>query len=157
MVRDDLAAEYSFFRRLTHLVEEAAAPTPSQLDDVTAAGFSMTFHDFETAVERLKGHSATSAGAPKIPKTSWNDVGGLFEAKKEILDTIQLPLTHPEMFAEGVKVRYPFGREKIPGNRTRTFTEPIGCFVVRSSRHRENAHGQGRRNGMQPQLHERQG
>lgn len=28
----------------------------------------------------------------------WKDVGGLEEAKKEILETIQLPLLHPELF-----------------------------------------------------------
>ena len=33
---------------------------------------------------------------------SWNDVGGLTDAKKEILETIQLPLNHPEWFAKGL-------------------------------------------------------
>jgi len=36
---------------------------------------------------------------------SWEDVGGLAHAKKEILDTIQLPLTHPHLFASGLKPR----------------------------------------------------
>ena len=31
---------------------------------------------------------------------SWSDVGGLQSAKDVILDTIQLPLQHPELFAE---------------------------------------------------------
>jgi peroxin-6 len=35
----------------------------------------------------------------------WSDVGGLVHAKKEILDTIQLPLQHPELFAKGLKQR----------------------------------------------------
>ena len=34
---------------------------------------------------------------------SWDDVGGLEEAKREILDTIQLPLLHPELFPEGLR------------------------------------------------------
>jgi peroxin-6 len=41
----------------------------------------------------------------KIPNVKWEDVGGLIEAKKEILDTIQLPLEHPELFAEGLRQR----------------------------------------------------
>ena len=36
---------------------------------------------------------------------NWRDVGGLEAAKSEILDTIQLPLQHPEiiMFSEGLR------------------------------------------------------
>ncbi len=34
----------------------------------------------------------------QIPNVKWTDVGGLEEAKKEILETIQLPLLHPELF-----------------------------------------------------------
>jgi SpoVK/Ycf46/Vps4 family AAA+-type ATPase len=33
-----------------------------------------------------------------IPNVKWEDVGGLQTAKKEIIDTIQLPLLHPEFF-----------------------------------------------------------
>ncbi|KAF4798891.1 peroxisome biogenesis factor 6 [Turdus rufiventris] len=37
-----------------------------------------------------------------IPSVSWQDVGGLQEVKKEILDTIQLPLEHPELLSLGL-------------------------------------------------------
>lgn len=43
-----------------------------------------------------------SVGAPKIPQVKWEDVGGLAEAKKEILDTVQVPLEHPELFKLGL-------------------------------------------------------
>ncbi len=33
----------------------------------------------------------------------WDDVGGLAEAKKEILDTIQLPLQYPDLFGLGLR------------------------------------------------------
>ena len=36
---------------------------------------------------------------------SWNDVGGLEQVKKDILDTVQLPLQHPELFSSGMKRR----------------------------------------------------
>ena len=39
----------------------------------------------------------------QIPNVSWEDVGGLGEAKQEILDTIQLPLLHPELFPSGLR------------------------------------------------------
>lgn len=38
-----------------------------------------------------------------MPSVSWSDVGGLDVAKKEILDTIQLPLDHPELFSKGLR------------------------------------------------------
>lgn len=34
---------------------------------------------------------------------NWEDVGGLAEAKKEILDTIQIPLLYPNMFTSGLR------------------------------------------------------
>ena len=39
----------------------------------------------------------------QIPNVQWDDVGGLVEAKREILDTIQLPLRHPELFPGALK------------------------------------------------------
>lgn len=35
----------------------------------------------------------------------WEDIGGLGSVKKEILDTVQLPLDHPELFQDGLKKR----------------------------------------------------
>jgi peroxin-6 len=35
-----------------------------------------------------------------IPNVRWNDIGGLAIAKKEILNTIQLPLLHPDLFGD---------------------------------------------------------
>ena len=39
----------------------------------------------------------------QVPAVSWKDVGGLEVAKREILDTIQLPLQHPELFSKGLR------------------------------------------------------
>jgi peroxin-6 len=36
---------------------------------------------------------------------SWDDVGGLAEVKADILDTVQLPLEHPELFGSNLKKR----------------------------------------------------
>ena len=35
----------------------------------------------------------------------WDDIGGLGSVKREILDVIELPLKHPEVFGKGVKRR----------------------------------------------------
>jgi peroxin-6 len=50
-------------------------------------------------------HAAYSEAidAPKIPKVSWDDVGGLSDLKEEIMRTVMLPLRHPELLAMGLK------------------------------------------------------
>lgn len=61
--------------------------------------------DFETALNEARSSYSESIGAPKIPNVTWDDVGGLAAVKKDILDTIQLPLDYPELFADGLKKR----------------------------------------------------
>nr|ODN94085.1 hypothetical protein L203_00260 [Cryptococcus depauperatus CBS 7841] len=69
------------------------------------AGLSITSQDFDSALNQARTAYSDSIGAPKIPNVSWDDVGGLVRVKKDILDTIQLPLDRPEMFGEGLKKR----------------------------------------------------
>ena len=65
----------------------------------------VTKGDFEVAVEAARKNFADSIGAPKIPNVSWADVGGLEHVKDAVLETIQLPLERPELFAKGMKKR----------------------------------------------------
>ncbi|KIJ27843.1 hypothetical protein M422DRAFT_235875 [Sphaerobolus stellatus SS14] len=71
----------------------------------THAGVALTASDLDTALSAARLSFSESIGAPKIPNVSWDDVGGLANVKSEILDTIQLPLEHPELFADGLKKR----------------------------------------------------
>ncbi|XP_064503866.1 peroxisome biogenesis factor 6 isoform X4 [Pseudopipra pipra] len=70
--------------------------------DFCAAGFPVLEEDFSVALDQLHDTHSQAVGAPKIPSVSWQDVGGLQEVKKEILDTIQLPLEHPELLSLGL-------------------------------------------------------
>ncbi|XP_057876122.1 peroxisome biogenesis factor 6 [Melospiza georgiana] len=70
--------------------------------DFCTAGFPVLEEDFSAALEQLHDAHSQAVGAPKIPSVSWQDVGGLQEVKKEILDTIQLPLEHPELLSLGL-------------------------------------------------------
>ncbi len=45
-----------------------------------------------------------------IPNVHWNDIGGLAMAKKEILNTIQLPLLHPDLFGDLARYKLDFIR-----------------------------------------------
>ncbi|KAI0668555.1 AAA-domain-containing protein [Trametes maxima] len=77
----------------------------SNVCDVFSSGVPLTAADFESALGKARASYSESIGAPKIPSVSWDDVGGLAHVKADILDTIQLPLEHPELFADGLKQR----------------------------------------------------
>ncbi|XP_065488607.1 peroxisome biogenesis factor 6 isoform X2 [Caloenas nicobarica] len=70
--------------------------------DFCTAGFPVLEEDFSFALDQLHNTHSQAVGAPKIPSVSWQDVGGLQEVKKDILDTIQLPLEHPELLSLGL-------------------------------------------------------
>ncbi|XP_071494820.1 peroxisomal ATPase PEX6-like [Diadema antillarum] len=108
MVLGDLAALHSQTIRAALGRIVGACSVGSKLSiqeekDICAAGVQIHQSDFEVALSRLQSAHADSIGAPKIPNVSWDDVGGLSDVKAEILDTIQLPLQHPELFAAGLR------------------------------------------------------
>ncbi|KAJ6611778.1 P-loop containing nucleoside triphosphate hydrolase protein [Mycena sp. CBHHK59/15] len=78
--------------------------------DILNAGVAITGGDFEAALEKARAAYSENIGAPKIPNVSWDDVGGLAAVKSDILDTIQLPLEHPELFSDGLKKRSGTGK-----------------------------------------------
>lgn len=65
----------------------------------------LTPKDFEKSINDARSKFSDSIGAPKIPNVKWSDIGGLDLVKDEILDTIDMPLKHPELFSNGVKKR----------------------------------------------------
>ncbi|OJD20897.1 hypothetical protein ACJ73_07766 [Blastomyces percursus] len=77
--------------------------------DIQAAGGDaarcVTKEDFDTAVDAARKNFADAIGAPKIPNVGWDDVGGLTNVKDAVMETIQLPLERPELFAKGMKKR----------------------------------------------------
>ncbi|KAF2187030.1 AAA-domain-containing protein [Zopfia rhizophila CBS 207.26] len=92
----------------------SASKTSPLLDNVTtrdielAGGHfsnSLTKPDLDGAVEAARKNFADAIGAPKIPNVSWSDVGGLTHIKDAVMETIQLPLARPELFAKGMKKR----------------------------------------------------
>lgn len=60
----------------------------------------LTNADFEQALKKSHTSKLASQRKAMIPNVRWSDIGGLATAKKEILDTIQLPLLHPELFGD---------------------------------------------------------
>ncbi|CAM4760651.1 unnamed protein product [Rotaria magnacalcarata] len=60
----------------------------------------LTNADFEIALKQSHASKLTSQRKAMIPNVRWSDIGGLAMAKKEILNTIQLPLIHPDLFGD---------------------------------------------------------
>ncbi|KAL7664558.1 Peroxisomal ATPase PEX6 [[Candida] zeylanoides] len=65
----------------------------------------MTPQDFAAAINEARNQFSDSIGAPRIPNVKWADIGGLDVVKDEILDTIDMPMKHPELFNNGLKKR----------------------------------------------------
>ncbi|KAL4918852.1 hypothetical protein BDW62DRAFT_58695 [Aspergillus aurantiobrunneus] len=97
--------------RLEKLADTASKFSNSKISvqDVLLAGGEavrgVTKVDFDAAVDAARKNFADSIGAPKIPNVSWEDVGGLTNVKDALVETIQLPLERPELFAKGMKKR----------------------------------------------------
>jgi len=91
-------AEFISIQRACHVSNCSEA-------NVVIAGVPLTAADFEAALGMVRMVYSETIGAPKVPSVSWDDVGGLTSVKSDILDTIQLPLDHPELFADGLKKR----------------------------------------------------
>ncbi|KAF9587597.1 hypothetical protein IFM89_004429 [Coptis chinensis] len=75
-----------------------------------AATFKPALHyvgkeDITRALERSKKRNASALGTPKVPDVKWEDVGGLEDVKKAIMDTVQLPLLHKDLFSSGLRKR----------------------------------------------------
>ncbi|QLQ80677.1 hypothetical protein HG537_0E00300 [Torulaspora globosa] len=61
--------------------------------------------DLNSSITKARDDFSASIGAPKIPNVTWDDIGGMDLVKGEIMDTIDMPLKHPELFASGMKKR----------------------------------------------------
>uniref|UniRef100_A0A3Q2XW03 Peroxisomal ATPase PEX6 n=1 Tax=Hippocampus comes TaxID=109280 RepID=A0A3Q2XW03_HIPCM len=69
------------------------------LEDVRSGGVGLRQRDFLSALRTLRDARSEAAGAPKIPAVRWEDVGGLERVKREVLDTVQLPLRRPQLLS----------------------------------------------------------
>lgn len=86
-------------------LSRAMSATTRSAVDIRHAGLSLNALAIDSALGEARSSYSDSIGAPRIPNVSWDDVGGLASVKREILDTVQLPLERPELFAEGLKKR----------------------------------------------------
>ncbi|KAJ1915762.1 peroxisomal assembly protein [Mycoemilia scoparia] len=83
----------------------AAATATATTGIWMSTGITLTATDLSTALASTRSSMSDTLGVPKIPNVKWDDVGGLGAAKKDILDTIQLPLEQPHLFSSGMHTR----------------------------------------------------
>ncbi|XP_003746632.2 peroxisome assembly factor 2-like [Galendromus occidentalis] len=74
---------------MTKRLEEIGSSEEAEL-----CGPLLSMEDAMNALKRIQMESSKNVGAPQIPSVKWSDIGGLEEAKKNILDTVQSPLRH---------------------------------------------------------------
>ncbi|MCL7415381.1 MAG: CDC48 family AAA ATPase [ANME-2 cluster archaeon] len=60
-------------------------------------GIKITASDFEDALKEVEP-SAMREVMVEVPKVLWDEVGGLKQSRREILETIEWPLSNPERF-----------------------------------------------------------
>jgi peroxin-6 len=83
-----------------------AAARAAEASDADAAAVPVVLQcDLDAALQRAGTRTSAAIGAPKVPTVTWDDVGGLEEAKRAILDTVQLPLRNRALFAKGGRRR----------------------------------------------------
>lgn len=76
---------------------------PEDSKDIIIAGVTVTQDDINTCLDEMLKKNKKSQGAPEIPSVKWEDIGGMEDVKKEIMETIQLPLNFPQLFSSGLK------------------------------------------------------
>ncbi|XP_076888594.1 peroxisomal ATPase PEX6-like [Bidens hawaiensis] len=91
----------SFENKEPQKLDESSSHEPKPPKDIQPPS-----KDFMTkALDRSKKRNASALGTPKVPNVKWEDVGGLEDVKKSILDTVQLPLLHKDLFSSGLRKR----------------------------------------------------
>ncbi|GMM57352.1 AAA family ATPase peroxin 6 [Maudiozyma humilis] len=106
---------------MAHLAVHSAGLTPIDIQSIVTtakaealrAGKNSSFPQdiaigmasVSKAISAARDEFSVSIGAPKIPSVTWEDIGGVDQVKGEIMDTIDMPLRHPELFASGMKKR----------------------------------------------------
>ncbi|KAK1559426.1 hypothetical protein Q3G72_014366 [Acer saccharum] len=104
----NLIPKSKFRTNKTEPGEPDSSPEVKSLQDnksSDAAPQIMGKEDLANALDRSKKRNASALGAPKVPNVKWEDVGGLEDVKKSILDTVQLPLLHKDLFSSGLRKR----------------------------------------------------
>lgn len=91
----------------------AAAATEDDSNPETDPALIIRKKDIKRAIKQ-SGHvlippssssNPSSSSSGKVASVRWEDIGGLDRVRREILDVLELPMQHPELFAPGAPMR----------------------------------------------------
>ncbi|KAJ2654054.1 peroxisomal assembly protein, partial [Coemansia sp. RSA 1285] len=85
--------------------EDIYSRSPMLIRSLALSGQVITHDDLLGALSEARSSISDTLGVPKIPNVKWDDVGGLADAKRDILDTIRLPMEQPHLFESGLNTR----------------------------------------------------
>ncbi|RWS25511.1 glycerol kinase 3-like protein, partial [Leptotrombidium deliense] len=63
----------------------------------------LTADDFKMSIKEMEKSHREDIGAPNVPNVEWDDVGGLEDVRKEILETVRLPLVYKQLSDCGLR------------------------------------------------------
>lgn len=86
-------------RALRRVMPEIKKLKDEELSKEILDKIEVTEHDFEEAMRKVEP-SAMREVLVEIPKIKWNDIGGLKEAKEELIESVEWPLKHAKVFKE---------------------------------------------------------
>ncbi len=75
-----------------------AVLTPGSIPIQDLLTLTVTMADFQDALRGVEPSAAREVSV-ELTQTSWDDVGGLLDAKRTLIETIQWPLRYPELYA----------------------------------------------------------
>jgi len=99
-------------RRKMDIIDIASDSIPAEV----LASMSVTQEDFDFA-SKMVNPSSLRETFVEVPNVSWDDIGGLEDVKRELKETVQYPVEHPDKFRK-------FGMEPSKGV---LFFGPPGC------------------------------
>ncbi len=67
--------------------------------DISNDIFKITMMDIRKAITQIKPNAVVE-GISTIPTVTWEEIGGLFEARKEIFNSILFPLKYPDIYSK---------------------------------------------------------
>jgi len=93
-------------REMRAFLADAAAEAKAAAEGSASSSLLLlNSHAVRTASARAAKRTAVAIGAPTVPSVRWSDIGGLEDVKAAILDTVELPLKHKELFSGGLRQR----------------------------------------------------
>lgn len=98
VVLADLCTLISYAKHSSYLRQRS-----QQVDLCVVNTRRLQMTDFDAALYLLNSSQSNALGAPKIARVTWEDVGGLTDVKRDILETIRLPLLQPHLLTSGLR------------------------------------------------------